>query len=78
MVGTVKTSDGVGIKMQGCPEDIVREMLAIVNSVVNNVIVEKHREEFIDELPDLIRAHRQTIGSSFVVDLGALNRGKEE
>lgn len=78
MIETVKTSDGIGIKMQGRPEDIVREMLAIINSVAYNVIVEKHREAFIDELPDLIRAHRQTIGSSFMVDLDALNRGKEE
>ena len=78
MIETVKTSDNVGIKMHGCPEDIVREMLAIVNCVVNNVIIEEHREEFIDELPDLIRAHRQTIGSSFTVDLGALNKGEEE
>lgn len=78
MIEIVKTSDGVGIKMQGRPEDIVREMLAIVNSVVNNVIVEKHREEFINELPDLIRAHRQSITTTIKVDLDALNRGKEE
>lgn len=78
MIGSVKTSNGIGTKMQGCSEDIIREMLAIVISVVNNVIVEEHREEFINELPDLIRAQRQMISSSFTIDPDALNRGEEE
>jgi len=78
MIETIKTSDGIGIKMQGHAEDIFREMCAVVNSVVDNLIIEEHREEFIDDLPNLIRAHRQTIDTTFKVDLDALNRGKEE
>lgn len=72
MIETVKTSGGLTeIKMQGCAEDLVKEMLAIIYSVAYNYVAEECREEFIDDLPDMIRHFRHWY-------LDALNRGKEE
>lgn len=51
---------------------IVSELLALIDSVIADVVVPEAREAFLSELPDFVRTYRDSIHGSASLDTSLL------
>ncbi|GEM_PF-4056082 len=77
MIKTEKINDGIKVETSGSSFELLLELLSVIQSIVD-LMPDELQDEFINDLPTLIREHRKTLKSEVRIDADVLNKLKGE
>ena len=75
---TTKNEKGVLMKIEGEPIQTIFELYALAVAISEEFNNEEMTESFIDDLPYMVRAYRETLKSQTKIDNTAIEKAKGE
>lgn len=73
-----KDNERILMKVEGKPVQIITELYALICAVSDYFEDDKLRNEFLDNIPSMVRSYREQLKSEMRIDNSAIKKAKGE